>query len=179
MCSNFENEDYTISELREAIQSRLTEKSTLENELPDAIVIGVFHVKVDKLKKHLVDKQQNIVRRLLLMHAEHLRTQIDNALGEFESIYQKLRTDPLNIEQLVEMREWVEGLKENVESQRKAVQKVKADYEALETFHWILNDEDFEAKWQAMLFPFKIHTQVSRFVFARYTRLKINNSYSK
>ncbi|XP_031787006.1 dynein heavy chain 1, axonemal isoform X2 [Nasonia vitripennis] len=159
--NNFKGEEYTISELRDAIHSRFSNKWTLEQELPDHIVIGAFYVNVDKVRKHLIDKQQNIVDCLLRMHADCLRRQTEDALEEFRSIYQKLKTDPLNIEQLTEMREWMEGLPVIVDNQRKALQKVKVDYDALDAFHYNLNDEEFEAKWQAMLFPAKIHSQIA------------------
>lgn len=163
--SNFKDEEYTVFELKEAIQSRFFEKSILENDLPDHIVIGAFRVNAEKVRAHLVEKQLNVVERLLRMHANRLAAQTEDALDEFQTIHQKLKTDPLNIEQLVEMREWMEGLPLIIENQRKVLQKIKIDYDALDAFHWNLNDEEFEAKWQAMLFPSKIHNQVSRFVF--------------
>ncbi|OXU24749.1 hypothetical protein TSAR_002051 [Trichomalopsis sarcophagae] len=159
--NKFKGEEYTVSELRDAIHSRFSTKWTLEQELPDHIVIGAFYVNVDKVRKHLIDKQQNIVDCLLRMHADCLKRQTEEALEEFRSIYQKLKTDPLNIEQLTEMREWMEGLPVIVDNQRKALQKVKVDYDALDAFHYNLSDEEFEAKWQVMLFPAKIHSQIA------------------
>lgn len=159
--SNFKSQEYTIAELKEKIQSHYSMKSNLENEIPRHIAVGVFNVSVDKLRQHLIDRQERIASCLLEMHSLRLRTQAEEALDESRAIFHKLRVEPPSIEQLLEIREWMDGLPAFLEGQQKSLQKIKAEYEALDTFHWSLNDDDFQVKWQAMLFPSKIQMQVS------------------
>lgn len=132
----------------------------LEAEIPHHINVGPFEVSVARLKSQLIDKQQDIVTRLLEMHARQLRERVDEMVDEFTVMFFKLNVDPVSIEQVFETREWMEGLPITISEHVETLQSLRIEYDMLDVFYYNLTDDDFEAKWEALKYPVKLQNQV-------------------
>ena len=157
----FFEQEYTATELRDKIQQSLSQKTTLENEIPDNVIIGPFKVNVYNLKNILTTKQSYIAINLMKMHEKRLKKKILEILNEFQIIEEKLSIDPTDIEQLFEMREWMETVPINVSTCYETLRNINMEYDILDGFNWNLSDEDFNAKWETMKFPKLIQKLVS------------------
>lgn len=160
MKREFASEEYTIPELKEEVISHLTKKQVLEKEIPKHIAIGAFNVNVEKLRKFLIDKRQKIADSFLEMHENNLKNRANEVLTEFRAIWLKLVTEPESIEDVFEIREWMESLPMTISGILEIMQRLKMDYDVLDQFNWNLSNENFNDKWEFLKFPFKIQNQV-------------------
>lgn len=160
MKREFESEGYTISELKEEVIKQHEKKEILEKEIPRNVSIGAFNVNVEKLRKFLINKRQRVADSLLKMHAKNLKNRAHEVLNEFNSIWFKLVKQPENIEEIFEIREWMESLQMTVADIVEILQKLKIDYDILDQFNWNLSNEDVDDKWSVFKYPFRIQNQV-------------------
>ena len=154
-------DDHSAVEVKEEIDYHFHMKADLKAKLPKSINFGPFHVNVWPLKEYLINKRKHVAIELLKTFTIRLRNQLNKNLIEYADIIKKLKDEPQNIEQVFEIREWMETIPLTVKSLDENVQRLKLEYDILDYFSWNLSDEDFIAKWQAIGFPQKIEKQVS------------------
>jgi len=141
-------------------------KEVLEATLPKEIIIGPFRVNVQPLRKLLIEKRQNCCTQLLIMLEETLREQIDVILIDYMEIKTRLEAPLRDIEHLFEEQEWIETIPLTVESLDEIVQKLNFEFDVLDHFWWNLSDEDFDAKWRAICFPYHVRLYVRKHCFS-------------
>jgi dynein heavy chain len=151
--------------LKEEILEHQSLKTKLENELPNSICIGAFKINMEKLKKFLVNKRQEIINKLLEMHTKYIRSQINYMLDDFKLIFRRLSVEPVNIEQLFDLRDWMEGVPTMVTEYFENFQKLKMEYDVLDSLLWNIPDEDFECRYETMHYPFLIKNKVNYLLF--------------
>ncbi|XP_043259684.1 dynein axonemal heavy chain 1-like [Colletes gigas] len=157
----YKNEDdLTTADIKEAIEAQIAMKNNLEAILPKYIAIGPFQVIVQPLRDFLMQKRHDCITGLLAMLTEKLRTEIDSILDEYRDIRIKLKEVPRSIEHIFDIREWMETIPLRVEEQEEKMNRLKFDFDVLDTFWWNLSDEDFQAKWEAVGSPLQIELQI-------------------
>lgn len=156
-----EKEDNTTGALQEKIAFHIAAKTDIEKTVPDNITIGPFDVSVSKLKSLLVDKHKNLSVRLLTLLTDKLRLQLEDFMFEYGEMRRKLRDDPKNIEEVFDIREFMENLPPRISTLSDNVNRLKLEYEVLENFRWNIPDEDFHTKWQCIGYPRVLNEQVN------------------
>ncbi|XP_045521817.1 dynein axonemal heavy chain 1-like [Pieris brassicae] len=156
----FREEKHSASETREEVQMHVDAKQDLIWRLPQYINIGPFAINVDTLKQILVTKRGDIIKALLTMWAEEVRTVVEDVIQAYKSIMRKLGEKPNTIEHVFEIREWMESIPFALKTQEDIMKKVHTDYEVLDTFFTPLENDDFKALWEAIGWPLNINKQV-------------------
>ncbi|GBP84500.1 Dynein heavy chain 1, axonemal [Eumeta japonica] len=153
-------EKHSASEIRHVVQMHYDAMQELIRRLPQYINIGPFALNVDTLKYTLISKRENVMKALLLMWAEEVRNSVDDVIIAFKGLMRKLGEKPNNIEHIFEIKEWMEGIPFNLQTQEENMKKVFVDYEVLDAFYMPLENEDFGALWEAIGWPLKISLEV-------------------
>ncbi|KAF5270064.1 hypothetical protein FQA39_LY08476 [Lamprigera yunnana] len=156
----FLEEQHSSLEYKEAVTFQLEAKEVLEDTVPNSISIGPFHVFLEPLKMHLIVKRQQLARELLDQLAVLIKALIEDVLQEFQFVYLKLNERAYSIEEVYEIREWMETVPMTVRLQEDHTRRYLADYEVLEHFWYDLPDEDFENKWECVGWPHTISLQL-------------------
>lgn len=99
-------------------------KKKLEQTLPETITIGLFSVNIKNLKKLLVEKRRDLANLLLKTHADITCEQLELCCTEYRGINIKLGENPKTIEQVFEMREWIETLPVLIRNQSEIVKRL-------------------------------------------------------
>lgn len=152
---------HLASEVKEEIAFQFNIKRNIELTVPTSIWIGAFNVNVEPLKKFLIEKRKDLGNGLLSMFTQVLRDQVNELLTNYAEIRQKLKEDPRSIEDIFDIREWMDTIPLTVKSLDGVMQRLKIEFDILDSFKWNLSDEDFQAKWQAIGYPLEIELQVS------------------
>ncbi|XP_076646459.1 dynein axonemal heavy chain 1 [Halictus rubicundus] len=155
-----QDEDLTTVDIKDTITFQLTMMKNLKVKLPSRITIGPFSVTVKQLKQLLMQKRQDCATGLLEMLTKKLRAEVETILDEYREIRIKLKEQPQSIEHIFEIREWMETIPLRVQELEGKMDRLKLDFDVLDTFWWNLSDEDFEAKWEAIGSPLQIQLQV-------------------
>lgn len=96
--------------MKEEISMQIKLRANLEKTIPDTITIGLFNVLIQQLKLLLIEKRTELLTILMKTHASKICEQFELCCDTYKEMYQKLNEDPTSIEQLFEMREWIETL---------------------------------------------------------------------
>lgn len=139
-------------------------KQNLEVTLPNTIPIGPFIVNVRPLKDFLMQKRRECATGLLVMFTEKLRTEVDDILEEYRQMRYRLKEVPQSIEHIFEIRDWMETIPLRVQNLEERMNKLKLDFDVLDSFLWNISDDDFQAKWEVIGSPLQIENQVKVFV---------------
>ncbi|KAK9870899.1 hypothetical protein WA026_009856 [Henosepilachna vigintioctopunctata] len=154
--SNFKAANHTAAEYKEEIAHQYRQKNNLEMTIPSTISIGPFVVSVDGLKNFLLNKRQDIINRLLDSFALRMKTLVEEVLDNFSNILLKLREKPDSIEAIFEIRDWMETVPITVKGLEETIRRYVMEYEVLEYFWYALPQEDFDNKWMAIGWPYKM-----------------------
>lgn len=156
----YKEEELTTAEIKEEISFHITMRQNLQVTLPNFITIGAFVVNVYPLKEFLINKRSECAKSLLIMFTEKIRAEIDDILDEYRQIRYKLKEVPQSIEHIFEIRDWMETIPLRVQDLEEKMDKLKIDYDILDSFLWNISDDDFEAKWEVIGSPFQIEKEV-------------------
>ncbi|XP_044254832.1 dynein axonemal heavy chain 1-like isoform X2 [Tribolium madens] len=158
----FKNDQHTASEVKEEVSFHLRMKANLEATLPTTIIIGPFFVTIEQLRHFLISKRQELATKLLDMFCQRMKNCILDVLAEYNRISEKLNEKPDNIENVFEIREWMETIPMLVRTQEDLVRRYVIEYDVLEHFWYALPQEDFENKWEAVGWSYKLSKQVEQ-----------------
>ncbi|PSN46069.1 hypothetical protein C0J52_02287, partial [Blattella germanica] len=135
-------------------------KVNLEVTLPEKITIGPFVVNVEPLKMFLVNKREDLYQRLLDMFATRMRNVVGAANEEYKEVMRKLSEKPSSIENILEIREWIETIPVTIRQQEELMRIYLLEYEVLEYFWYALTQDDFELKWETIGLPYRISQMI-------------------
>ncbi|XP_051768758.1 dynein axonemal heavy chain 1 [Ctenopharyngodon idella] len=150
----------TPQEVKQEVLEHLREMRLLEQSIPSAIIIGPFAVSVGAIRQTLVKKQKALAKALLDRLALRLHQQMQDACKECKAISKKLFEKPSCIEELIEQREWMKLVPEQLKVHEELLSKAMSDYDLMDEFFYSLSDEDFNEKWTAMAWPRKVLNQM-------------------
>ncbi|KAK5644094.1 hypothetical protein RI129_007939 [Pyrocoelia pectoralis] len=160
--SGYLEEQHIAIEYKETISSHLKMKDNLEVTLPTRIVIGPFYINIEPLKTFLMNKKQEIADKLLDQFAATMKSNIEEVIQEFKFLNSKLIERASSIENIYEMRDWMETIPMTVKTLEELTKKYLMEYDVLEYFWYSLPQEDFENKWDCIGWPYKLAQQVER-----------------
>ncbi|RMC00001.1 hypothetical protein DUI87_23409 [Hirundo rustica rustica] len=143
-------------EVMDIVSTYLSEKETLDHLLPSSIIIGPFQVRIEHIRHNLSDKHKALATAMLDMLAKTLHSQVQKICEAYESISAKMHERPTNIEELVELRDWLRGVPEQLAVQEQLIEEVMEDYKVMDDFLYNLTEEDFTDKWTASYWPVKM-----------------------
>ncbi|XP_014666196.1 PREDICTED: dynein heavy chain 1, axonemal-like [Priapulus caudatus] len=156
----YDSQPHTAADVKKDVDMHLAEKEVLENTIPGYSVIGPFWVNCETLKQQLIKKRKLLANALLDLMAKKLHSMADDICDEFKKISRRLYDKPTSVEDLSEIRDWMITVPELLKELQEKIDHTVADYEVLDEFCYSLNNEDFDAKWAAVAWPYKISQQM-------------------
>ncbi|XP_074532910.1 dynein axonemal heavy chain 1-like [Halichoeres trimaculatus] len=154
------SDELTAQMVKKEVEQHLKDKELIERSLPASIVIGPFMVQVEAVRKALSNKKKLLANAVLELFAQKLSKQVDDACEECDVISAKLHERPASIEELVEKRNFMGQIPEQLKIYKKQLGKTLADYDLLDSFFFCLSNDDFEKKWTAIGWPQRIINQM-------------------
>ncbi|XP_068109284.1 dynein axonemal heavy chain 1 [Hyperolius riggenbachi] len=156
----FRDKNPSASEVKLAVEEHLLEKERLDHALPNAIIVGPFQISIEGVKQSLSRKCKSLSNAMLELFAKSVRKEVDVISDQFRAISRNLYEKPNSVEELTELREWMNGVPEQITALEEQIVKVMADYEVIDEFLFSLSQEDFGSKWAIIAWPHKIITTV-------------------
>ncbi|KAK4887372.1 hypothetical protein RN001_003643 [Aquatica leii] len=153
-------EQHSALEYKDAISLQLKFRDNLDATLPNCIILGPFHVNVEPLKTFLIGKRQEMANKLLDTFCGIMKACMEEVIQEFKYLYVKLNEKPVSIENIYEIRDWMETIPMTVKTQEELTKKYLLEYDVLDFFWYALPQEDFENKWDCIGWPQKLSLQI-------------------
>ncbi|XP_055905179.1 dynein axonemal heavy chain 1 [Eupeodes corollae] len=152
----FAQSEKSSQEFRSEIIWQKEQKEYLRAILPESIVIGPFDIYVEPLKKYLVNKRIEIIRKLFLYYVERMLKINEDILDQLLEIDRKLNEKLLSIEHLFEVKDFMQLVPDKLIILRERIQIMIIEYNILDSFFYNLSDQQFAMKWEAFGWPHKI-----------------------
>lgn len=159
-------------------------KSNLEATLPTTTIIGPFFITIEKLRIYLITKRQELAVKLLDMFAQRMKQNVENLLEDYKFIMLKLSEKPESIEHIFEIRDWMETIPMTLRTLEEQCRRYMIEYDVLEHFWYSLPQEDFDNKWEAIGWPYKIvqgieiTDQYLKEEEERFYKIQLNDEYT-
>lgn len=150
--------------VRDEIAEQLANMEMLDREIPNSIVIGPFRVDITELKTLLVDKSRELYVGICTSFEDRLTDLMRDAMLTYEHLMAKLIETHTQVEKYMELTEKVDTIPDIVEEQDKHIRRMQQDYDVLDAFMFLLQEESFEVKYQALIWPYKIRKKVYEFI---------------
>jgi dynein heavy chain len=158
----FNLEEMNAKEIKAAVDEQYLLAKLILNDLPSNILIGPYHVQVESVRQKLSKKHKQLGEAILELLVQKLRGQGDAACDLCKSISRKLNEKPVCIEDLTELREWMETVPIELENLTEEVEHAVNDYELVEEFYYPLSQDDFNVRWDAIFWPGKLTKQLEQ-----------------
>uniref|UniRef100_A0A1Y1N5M7 Dynein heavy chain 1, axonemal n=2 Tax=Photinus pyralis TaxID=7054 RepID=A0A1Y1N5M7_PHOPY len=155
-------EQHSAVEYKDTISHHFKMRDNLEVTLPSSIVIGPFFVNTEPLKTFLINKRQEIAGKLLDQFAAIMKGNIEEIIQEYKFFNARLLERATSIENIYEIRDWMETIPMTVKGWEEATKKYLLEYDVLDYFWYSLPQEDFENKWDCIGWPYRLAQQIER-----------------
>lgn len=161
---NFNMANYPAGAVKREIETHLNYLDKLESEIPEDIIMGPFFVDIKDLKYQLVDKCQDLCHRICISFENRLAEAIREAMVPYESWYHSLSELHLPLEKYLSIVDTLDDIRANVVDQDRLVRNIQQDYELLEHFNFLISEDSYHIKYEALIWPFKIKTKLNTFL---------------
>lgn len=120
--------------LRALIRNHQEAHAAVLVDVPESINLGLFTVVTSTVRAHLADKHGELCQRLLSFVAKSAHTRAKSLTESFDGINSRLGTFPQNIEQLVELKEYMATVPQKVRELSAGITKMWEAYDLTEEF---------------------------------------------
>lgn len=124
-----------LEQVRGLIDEHLAQIVEIEASLPiTPIECGLFLVEVVSVRQLLLEKHRQIIKQILGAHADRSAQVVQYLEEEFKKINRNLARRPENIEQLVELEEYVAGLGATMNTLQHCIEDMMSSFHVLDRY---------------------------------------------
>jgi len=114
----------SLFKIQEEISMQIKMKLNLEKTFPETMTIGLFLVNIESLRHLLIKKRIELADLIMKTHAILTTEKIEICCSEYKRIYLKLTEVPTTIEQVFEIKEWIDTLPVLINNQSEIIRKL-------------------------------------------------------
>ncbi|KAH6567387.1 hypothetical protein BASA60_009078 [Batrachochytrium salamandrivorans] len=144
--SSYESEDKTVDEMEQDIEKYTAEWKALDKEIPNHMSLGLFWVNCESLRSAMRKDLSKVILEILGKRTLKLAISISQAFGQDQI---RLREKPTNIEDLIELRNYLKKVPDTSQQQNLRIQEMLRNYDVLERHRFECSNEDVRARWMA------------------------------
>ena len=149
--------------LRKDVIFHRKEAERLTNEIPESIVVSMFTVNCDTIRKQLVQKHIYIAEEEINLIAKQAKVIANKTMEAFVGINDKINSSPGDIEELASIREFIAGVPNEVEKLEGEIKNGMQVFGILESFGYkFADDEDYDKQWKLYGSPCDTHVVIKQ-----------------
>jgi hypothetical protein len=118
------------------IESEMAAQAELMRVMPEVAHVGIFLVGCKDLRRHLAQKHESVIALLFDVLLQRLRNQMNATFDSFQIIASQLKKIPKNVEELIDMRRFTEGVPRQVAQLQEKITKDVRVFDRLEDLHY-------------------------------------------
>jgi len=158
--SNFEN-GLKLDPLRQLAQQHLIHKAVIEEKIPENMSLGLFLVQLGNVRSALSEKHAKISQKLLEMMATKTKEYCMWCGSHFNDIYRRLKSNITNIEQIAEMKEYMETVPNLLKDLNTEVRTAVQCFDVCNDARYRLNRDTLMMQWEVFGWPKKIQDEIT------------------
>jgi dynein heavy chain, axonemal len=143
-----------VDTLRGQILFHQSEEKRLNNEIPEEMVCSIFLVSTKVIRDMLALKHRKIANEQIELIAKIAKQQSATIQENFEQYSVKVESIPKDIEQLSDIKDFMNGLPNELDKQQNVIKQCMQIYDCLSFFHHKFEDEEeYDKMWNVFGAP--------------------------
>lgn len=160
------NDSYlNLPALRTLIVKHQQARDRIIDSIPRSINLGLFTVVTQTARKFLLEKHNAVAQRVLAFVARSAHAKATALFEAFEAITKRLGKFPSNIEELVELKGYMETVPQQVRQLTQGINVVRDAYNLTEQFLFKVPKVEFDLNWTVFGRPKKVYQLVRKVRF--------------
>jgi dynein heavy chain len=151
--AEYESQEHTLEEMQADILRFSKEWEALDKDIPSHISLGLFWVNCEMVRTSMRKDLSKVILELVSVRASKITSSI--VQGSLQ-IYNRLREKPTKIEELIDLRNYIEAIPSSLDSLDKQVKDMLEQHQVLDHHRFELSNEDMRARWTAYGWPAKL-----------------------
>lgn len=143
-----EEKSLDISKISQLLRDLEQEQRKIQSSIPNTTSLGVFAVDCKSIKAELFQKLQSYREKLLALVAKRLSESTARLLLEYSNMNKELCKFPHNIEELVELENYMGTVPKKLEEIDVQIGTLWKSYELLDVCNHKLGGTEFAQKWR-------------------------------
>jgi len=153
----------SVDELKGMITTHRREEQRLMGEIPEEKVVSVFRISTNVIRDLLAAKHKRIADDMIELIAKITKAETNAILKEFELNNIKVEGTPKGIEELSDLKDFMNGLPMELEKKQAVIKTCMKNYEILDEFHYRWEDEDdYDKMWQVYGAPLETVDRIEK-----------------
>ncbi|EQC40888.1 hypothetical protein SDRG_01953 [Saprolegnia diclina VS20] len=152
-----------LQELSDRIKQHAQDALDIEDAIPAMnIELGMYTVSCAAMRAQLAEKHRRLAKKLLDCQLVKCTTLAKDLHSKFEPINRQLQKIPTDIEQLTEMKQYIDSISAQLAPLLASSQQLIKYRALLDSFQYRMEKDDFVAIWRVRLGPNHIYDQVHK-----------------
>ncbi|CAE7240315.1 DNAH1, partial [Symbiodinium microadriaticum] len=154
--------DITTAEAKNCILEQVQKEHEILESIPESIVVGLFEVSCQEIRKTLAGKHRKIQELLLDMMMTKFRDGTQEITDAYAGVFSQLRKSPKDIEEVTAMREYIATIPAEILKMAPDTKRCLDTYSVLEEFGVQLTADDFYQRWRVFGCPKSTYDLVAK-----------------
>ena len=147
-------ESKTLKDLRAEIEYHREQQDMILNTMPtDVRFAGFVDLQCGAIRDFVGRKHGEVAEKIMDALTQDAQSKTDSICDSFEEMLKKVKTPPKSIEEVTEMREYLEELPMLVAEQQDSIDAVTEIKDQLEQCQYGISDEAFGQMYKAIMWP--------------------------
>jgi dynein heavy chain len=160
-----EGEPMPPNEARKIIESRIERAKEVAAGLPDdrePIPVGFYRIDLSAVRSQMTEKLELAAQLMLQCLAEQLDGEIGNARNAFGDMFEKLKEECSNIEELSDQRDFLKSIPGELSKLQGAINDAMAQVDMVEELRYVLPSDTLDARWRMFGAPGEVKREMRR-----------------
>ena len=145
-----------LSEVCKFLDHHIAEMNNIQLKIPKSLDCGMFMIHVEAVRALLLEKHRQIVQTALMEHSAYSKEICKYLDSELRKIILKIATRPSNIEELIELEEYMAAVGNILQPLQTGISEMLANHNLLDNYQFKIDAEHFSLIWSVVAYPEKI-----------------------
>ena len=154
--AKFMSDGISTDSLRRKLTDLFEQKMKVEDRIPISIQVGAFELSLDSIRTALQNRYQNLITMFLQEVSAKTKAKCDEIIRNSNESMKTLKSPCENIEQVTQLKEYVQELPTLVTELDQEMQKALNNYELLDEYKFEYAKDDTKRRWAVYGAPLSI-----------------------
>ena len=145
-----------LADVCKFLDRHIAEMQNIQMNIPKSLECGLFLINVEAVRGLLIEKHRQIVLNTLMEHCAHSKEICKYLDSELRKIIVKIASRPSNIEELIELEEYMASVGSILQPLQTGISEMLAYHNLLENYQYKIDAEHFSLIWSVVAYPEKI-----------------------
>eukprot|EP00792_Barthelona_sp_PAP020_P009040 TRINITY_DN3265_c0_g4_i2.p1 TRINITY_DN3265_c0_g4~~TRINITY_DN3265_c0_g4_i2.p1 ORF type:complete len:4140 (+),score=1212.96 TRINITY_DN3265_c0_g4_i2:30-12449(+) len=157
-----DEEEYPLQKLVEMLERNLRLCERVPDQIDHSVVLSGFQISTIQIRNQIIAKYNKIVETILDTMIKRGTKKCEGICNQYEVIYRKVLEKPKNIEQLTEIRQYIDSIPDQEVGLHQEVNEMVSIYSMLEKYNYQFTDAEFKLRWKTFAWSKNIEEVVEK-----------------